>query len=140
MSTRTLPIVRTKNITLAADDSCTAKISPSDLDDGSFDSVSGEPLTLSLDPAGPFDLGAHAVRLIATDSRGQTNSAIAMVTVVDQTPPVISGAAVDQPTLWPPDHRMVDVTVSYSATDSCSAFDTGLSIYSNELRQWYRGR
>jgi hypothetical protein len=107
MSTRTLPIAKSKNITVAADDTCTASISPSDVDDGSFDSVNGGPLTLSLDPAagGPFGLGEHTVRLIATDDRGQTNSAIAIVTVVDQTPPVISNASVDKPTLWSPNHQ-----------------------------------
>src|SRR5207244_6032357 len=110
MSTRTLPVVRSKNITVAADGSCVASISPSDVDDGSFDSVNGGPLTLSLDraAAGPFGLGEHTVRLIATDDRGQTNSAIAIVTVVDQTPPVISDASVDKATLWPPNHQMID--------------------------------
>jgi hypothetical protein len=134
MITRTLPIVRSKNISVAADDSCAASISPSDVDDGSFDPVSGGPLTLSLDPAaaGPFGLGQHTVRLIATDNRGVTNSAIAIVTVVDQTPPVITGASVDKPTLWPPNHKMVDVTVSYTATDNCGAFDAGLRVSSNE--------
>jgi len=215
MSTRTLPTVTSKNISVAADDSCTASISPGDVDDGSFDPVSGGTLALSLDPAGPFGLGPHTVRLIATDNRGVTNSAMAIVTVVDQTPPaiiappavtiatgpdscgafvsdtvlgtatasdncsvtttrsgvpagnffpvgttiithsatdgsgntasatqnvtviddtqpVITGASVDKPTLWPPNHQMVDVTVSYTATDNCGVVNTALSISSNE--------
>ena len=217
MSTRTLPTVRSKNISVAADDSCAASINPSDLDDGSFDPVSGGTLTFSLDPAGPFGLGPHTVRLIATDNRGVTNSAIATVTVVDQTPPtitappavtlatgagagscgafvsdavlgtatasdncsltttrsgvpadnffpvgttiitysatdaagntasatqnvtviddtppVITSASVDKSTLGPPNHKMVDVTVSYTATDNCGAVNTALSISSNE--------
>jgi len=96
--------------------------------------VNGGPLTLSLDPAagGPFGLGEHTVRLIATDDRGQTNSAIAVVTVVDQTPPTISGASVDKPTLWPPNHQMIDVTVNYTTTDSCGESSAGLDISSNE--------
>jgi WD40-like Beta Propeller Repeat len=135
MITRTLPMVRSKNITVAADDSCAANISPGDVDAGSFDPVSGGPLTLSLDPAagGPFGLGPHTVRLIATDDRGVTNSALAIVTVVDQTPPVISNATVDNPILLTPNHQMVGVTVSYTATDNCGAVSTGLSISSNEL-------
>jgi hypothetical protein len=134
MSTRTLPIVRSKNITVAADASCAASISPADVDDGSFDSVNGGPLTLSLDPAaaGPFGLGEHTVRLIATDDRGQTNSAIAIVTVVDQTPPVISDASVDKPTLWPPNHQMIDVTINYITTDNCGGSEAGLDVSSNE--------
>jgi hypothetical protein len=134
MSTRTLPVVRSKNISVPADDSCVASISPSDVDDSSFDSVNGDPLTLSLDPAagGPFGLGEHTVRLIATDDRGQTNSAIAIVTVVDQTPPVISDANVDTPTLWPLNHQMIDVTVNYTTADNCGASDAGLDVSSNE--------
>src|SRR5207245_9239109 len=89
LSTRTLPIVKSKNIRVAADDSCVASIRPSELDDGSFDH-DGDTITLSLDPAGPFALGQNTVRLIATDSRGVTNSAIATVTVVDQTPPTVT--------------------------------------------------
>ena len=132
MSTRTLPIVRSKNITLAADESCSAIISPGDVDDGSFDSVDGGPLTLSLDPAGPFGLGEHTVRLIATDDRGLTNSAIAIVTVADQTPPVISNASVDKPTLWPPNHQMIEVTVNYTTTDNCGGPAASLDVSSNE--------
>ena len=133
-STRTLPTVRSKNISVPADDSCAANINPSDVDDGSFDPVNGGPLTLSLDPAsaGPFGLGEHTVRLIATDDRGQTNSAIAIVTVVDQTPPVINGASVDKPTLWPPNHQMIDVTVNYTTTDNCGGSEAGLDVSSNE--------
>ena len=217
MSTRTLPTVLSKNISVAADDSCVANINPGEVDDGSFDPVSGGPLTLSLDPAGPFGLGPHTVRLIATDNRGVTNSAIAIVTVVDQTPPtvtvppevtvatgpgaascgafvsdtllgtalasdncsvtvtrsgvpagnffpvgativtytatdgagntasatqnvnviddtppVIAGASVDKPTLWPPNHQLVDVIVSYTATDNCGAVISALGVSSNE--------
>src|SRR5437870_7143836 len=134
MITRTLPTVRSKNITVAADESCSATISPSDVDDGSFDSVNGGPLTLSLDraAAGPFGLGEHTVRLIATDDRGQTNSAIAIVTVVDQTPPVISDASVDKATLWPPNHQMIDVIVNYTTADNCGGSDVGLAVSSNE--------
>ena len=132
MSTRTLPTVRSKNISVGADNSCAASISPSDVDDGSFDPVNGGALTLSLDPSGPLGLGPHTVRLIATDDRGLTNSALAVVTVVDNTPPLITDATVDRPLLSPPDHRMVDVSVRYTATANCGAANTALSISSNE--------
>jgi len=52
--------------------------------------------------------------------------------VIDDTLPVIIGASVDKPTLWPPNHQMVDVTVSYTATDNCGVVNTALSISSNE--------
>jgi Kelch motif len=34
-------------------------------------------------------------------------------------PPTITGAAADPSVLWPPNHRMVNVTVSYDVTDNC---------------------
>jgi hypothetical protein len=47
-------------------------------------------------------------------------------------PPVISGVSVDKPTLWPPNHELVDVTVSYGSTDPCSAPVCTLTVSSNE--------
>jgi len=46
--------------------------------------------------------------------------------------PVISGEAVDKPTLSSPNHKMVDVTVSYNVTDNCGTTTTALSVTSNE--------
>jgi hypothetical protein len=48
----------------------------------------------------------------------------------------ISGAAANPSSLWPPNHKMVNVTVNYTATDSCGAaagpVTCSLSIASNE--------
>jgi len=126
------PVVKARNITVEAGDSCAAAVSPSEVNDGSYDPRDGDALTLTLDPTGPFGLGAHTVTLTATNNRGISASAAATITVVDQTPPVITGAAVDKPTLSLPDHQMVDVTVSYNATDNCGLVDTTLTITSNE--------
>ena len=84
-------------------------------------------------PAGNFfPVGTTTVTYTATDGAGNTTSAQQAVTVVDDTPPVISGASVDKPALWPPNHRLVDVTVSYAATDNCGEVNTALSVSSNE--------
>jgi hypothetical protein len=119
-----LPTVRSKNISVAADDSCAASISPADVDDGSFDPVSGGALTLSLDPAGPFGLGSHTVRLIATDNRGVTNSAIAIVTAVDQTPPTIAAPPAVNATTGGPGSSAAGAFVSDAALGTASASDT----------------
>ncbi|MGC1321970.1 MAG: hypothetical protein WA849_07300 [Candidatus Udaeobacter sp.] len=49
-------------------------------------------------------------------------------------PPTITGAAADPSVLWPPNHRMVNVTVSYDVTDNCPLpfGSCTLSVSSNE--------
>jgi len=47
-------------------------------------------------------------------------------------PPSISGVSVSPATLWPPNHKFVDVTVNYGATDPCSSPVCTLSVSSNE--------
>lgn len=128
MSTRTLPTVRSKNISVAADDSCAASINPSDVDDGSFDPVSGDALTLSLDPAGPFALGPHTVRLIATDNRGVTNSAIAIITVADQTPPTITAPAAVNATSGGAGSTLAGALISDGALGDATANDACSSV------------
>lgn len=47
-------------------------------------------------------------------------------------PPVISGASANPSTLWPPNHRMADVTVAYTVASSCPISCT-LNVASNEV-------
>lgn len=53
-------------------------------------------------------------------------------TLVSNPLPVITGAAANPSVLWPPNHRMVNVRVDYSVTDSCGPVTIRLSISSNE--------
>jgi hypothetical protein len=71
------------------------------------------------------------VLLTATDPKGAFSQATGVVTVVDQTPPVVSGLS-PTTSLWPPNHAMADVTVNYGATDNCSAASCVLAVSSNE--------
>jgi hypothetical protein len=43
-----------------------------------------------------------------------------VVTVVDTTPPTITSLTATPAVLWPPNHKMVPVTVRVAATDRCS--------------------
>ena len=45
--------------------------------------------------------------------------------------PVITGAVADKTALWPPNHKMVDVTIDYDSTSNCTGSCT-LSVTSNE--------
>jgi hypothetical protein len=68
----------------------------------------------------------------AVDSAGGIGSATQTVTVIDNTPPVIRGLSVDRLDLRPPNHKMQLVTLSYVASDGCSAPVVVVSVSSNE--------
>jgi uncharacterized repeat protein (TIGR01451 family) len=67
----------------------------------------------------------------STDSDLSNNSSSATVTTSNP-PPVISNQAVDIQSLNPPNHKMRDVTVSYTVTDNCGPLSNRLSVTSNE--------
>ena len=97
------------------------------------DNCGGVTITRSGVPAGNiFPVGTTTVVYTATDASGNKSSATQTVTVVDNTPPKITGAAVDKPVLWPPNHKMVNVTVSYTSTDNCTASSCKLSVSVSE--------
>jgi hypothetical protein len=125
------PRAEGKNIVITADNSCTATITPTDVNDGSFD-PEGDPITLSLDTTGPFGLGEHLVTLTVTDSHGASSFYITTVTVISR--PIISALSVDKSQLWPPNHQMESVAVDYNAADPCveGAVTCTLSVSSNE--------
>jgi uncharacterized repeat protein (TIGR01451 family) len=63
-----------------------------------------------------------------------TNNLATITTAVSNPPPVITGATADPSVLWPPNHRMINVTVSYDVTDNCPLppGSCTLSVTSNE--------
>jgi hypothetical protein len=102
------------------------------IDDGSSD-PDGDPLTLVQAPPSPYALGSTTVQLTATDPKGAFSQATGVVTVVDHTPPVVGAISPSATSLWPPNHKMVDVTVNYGGvTDNCSAASCVLTVSSNE--------
>jgi len=85
-------------------------------------------------PAGNvFPVGTTVVTYTATDAVGKTAAATQTVSITDATAPVIGGAAPSPSRLWPPNHKMVDVVVAYTAADNCGAVTTSLSVSSNEV-------
>ncbi len=63
--------------------------------------------------------GANTLSVVATDSAGNITTASATITVEDTTPPVIESVSADPKVLWPPNHKMVPVTVKAKVTDAC---------------------
>lgn len=68
------------------------------------------------------------------DKSGQHDEATTEISVVDTTPPTIASVVVSRTRLWPPDHRLVPVSVSVSVFDICDAAPTCriISVSSNE--------
>jgi uncharacterized repeat protein (TIGR01451 family) len=67
------------------------------------------------------------------DPNSNNNSATA-TTTASNPPPTIAGVSVDQPVLWPPNHKLENVTVNYNVTDNCPLPPNSctLSVTSNE--------
>src|SRR5262249_52896142 len=84
------PVAKAKNVTVFADNTCTANAS---INDGSFD-PDGDRLTITQSPLGPYPIGVTSVLLTVKDPSGATSQATANVTVVDNTPPDVTGLAV----------------------------------------------
>ena len=55
----------------------------------------------------------------ATDECGNSSECTQSINVVDTTPPVIQNVTANPNDLWPPNHKMVQVTVVATATDNC---------------------
>jgi len=66
----------------------------------------------------PLSLGNHAITLEVEDSSGLQSNATGDVVVVDTVAPLLT-ASLAPDTLWPPNHRLVDVAVNAGATDLC---------------------
>jgi len=57
------------------------------------------------------------------------------VTVNDKEPSSITNVAADFASLWPPNHKMKKVTISYDVKDNCGFNSPALSVSSNETRE-----
>ena len=117
-------VAQCADVTVFAGASCTADAS---IDAGSFSPDSGG-ITLSQNPPGPFNLGDTAVTLMATSTAGVSASCSAKVTVVDNTPPVVT-AVTALTTLSPTtQHNLVDIGLAATATDGCSTPPTTFQV------------
>jgi hypothetical protein len=126
------PVAVGQDVSAAAGSTCT---SPASIDNGSYDPDGDPPITLTQSPPGPYLLGTTPVTLTVTDSKGASSQYTGIVTMVDITPPTITTVLVNPAMLWPPNHKMVDVTVNYNAADNCTSSSNitcALSVKSNE--------
>lgn len=80
-----------------------------------------------------FSLGTHVLTLNATDDSGNTGTDTVTVTVVDTTPPELT-VSLTPDSLWPPNHKYVQVEATVTAQDAGdpSPTITFISVTSNE--------
>jgi len=114
------------------------------LDGSGSSSSDGSPLTFAWSGSfgtatGPtpkvnLPMGINLITLMVTDKVGGIATASVVEKVVDTTPPIIKTITPSINSLWPPNHKMVPVTIDISASDICSATTTCkvVSIRSNE--------
>ncbi len=118
------PTAVCEEITVELEENGLATITPFDIDlNDSIDNCSEITKTLSVDTFTCDDLGINEITLITTDASGNSNSCIAMVTVVDTITPEIEVTSV-------PEDQTIQVdetTMSYTMDD----FTTGLIVTDN---------
>jgi hypothetical protein len=107
----TLPGTVTAEATGPGGAAVTFTVSANDLVDGS------RPVTCDHASGSTFPLGSTTVQCTATDTHNNTAHGSFTVLVQDTTPPTIVSATASPGNLWPPNHKMVDVTVTVIATD-----------------------
>jgi predicted extracellular nuclease len=98
------------------------------------DDVDGSVAVVCSPPSGTtFAIGSTTVGCTAQDRAGNIARGRFTVTVRDTTPPSTPALTVAPAVLWPPNHKLVPVTVGATATDAVSAASCALvSIDSNE--------
>lgn len=85
--------------------------------------------------------GTHPITLNVSDGNGGADTDEVNIRVVDTTPPIIDGLMVDKPVLWPPNHKMEEVKLSYTVSDACVEDVTvSVFVFCNETGQRARKR
>lgn len=93
----------------------------------------GPPTTARASFVAEFPLGTNEVKIAVADPTGNAVSCGTTVTIVDTRPPVIDRAAATPSVLWPPNHKMVDVSLSAIVRDTCGPTSWKIiSVTSNE--------
>jgi hypothetical protein len=93
----------------------------------------GDIVTVAPPSGSTFPAGTNEV--VVTVTSGGTNLADCsfLVVVEDTEPPSINDLSLSRTRLWPPNHKMVNVTVRYEVVDNCDpATETTLTVTSNE--------
>lgn len=121
----TVPGAITKEATAALTAVALGTATAVDLVDGTV------PVSNNAPPAG-FPVGTTVVTWTAMDSHGNKATATQSVTITDKTPPTAT-LSLSPGSLWPPNHRMVTITPTLTASDLAGPVTiSGPTVTSNE--------
>lgn len=126
----TLPVPNASDLAIITGE-CSASITTAP---AATDNCSGQITGTTSDPLSYSTQGTFTVTWIYDDGNGNTATQTQTVVVKDSTPPVIERLSASPNTLWPPNHRMVDVALTATVTDNCATVPICkiLSVASNE--------
>jgi hypothetical protein len=81
----------------------------------------------------PYPVGTTTITWTAADAAGNRATGTQTVQVNDTAAPTISGLSATPNQLWSPNHKLVEVTVNYTGSDSCAgAITWALTATSSE--------
>jgi hypothetical protein len=126
------PLIRcpTKTFTYKVNQNCKGTLPNMNAQVVACDSCSGVTLTQSPPVGTVFDLGEYDVVMTARDAAGNTVSCNLHVKFVDKTPPKFQGLSASPSVLWPPNHKMNDITLNYATVDNCDGANAACEINS----------
>jgi len=85
-------------------------------------------------PGSTFGAGTTTVTYVFKDAANNESICFFTVTVSDNTPPTVSAVVATPSVIWPPDHKMKDIVLSYTSTDNCGCTPV-VTVTSNEELQ-----
>ncbi|MBA7520678.1 hypothetical protein ES705_12774 [subsurface metagenome] len=117
-----LPIIRGE---------CSAEVPPSPT---AIDNCSVQITGTSIDPLIYTEQGSYVVTWTYDDGNGNKTTQLQTVVVEDITPPSIDSISAAPNVIWPPNHKMVPVTISVSVSDDCDMNPSSqiISVSTNE--------
>lgn len=121
------PIAVCQDITISLDAGGSAMITAAQVDGGSTDDVGIINMSLSQDSFDCSDIGENEVTLMVEDGDGNTDSCTAIVTIVDDTPPV---AECNDFSIMLDQEGIATITpnnVSFASSDNCEIANISLS-------------
>jgi M6 family metalloprotease-like protein len=139
------PVAACQPFSAIADEECCIMVTVADIDGGSYDpdgvddiaslcitALDGSPVACA-DEVPVCGAGEHDITLTITDLAGLSDACTQPVEVIDANPPELT-VTFNRDVLWPPNHRLVDITAYVTVEDNCDPAPSFVltSVSSNE--------